>query len=113
MKPDKKALPFPTPKELGYMGNRQAVMFYWEPGGDELAIFDGQTLTVGFGNNEVFLKWFRDNGIPMSALKIGDSDTEAVNAIVYDMTKDQVMVIGREEAYTALRGLFLAEVSNG
>lgn len=99
--------PFPRPQQLGYDGARKHIAFWWETGGDELAMYDGQRLTVGFGNHWVFLDWLRAVGYP--ELNLGDSDNEALNCILVDTEKNEAYLCPLSETNRQLREKFMVE----
>ena len=104
--------PFPHPFTLGYIGNRSRVAFYWEPGGDELALFDGQFLTCGTLDNWLFIGWMRENGLLWADLQVGDSETNGVNCILVDMKTNQITVENRNETFRALRDSYIAGIDS-
>jgi len=79
-------------KKIGYDFDCSLVGIWWEPAGDELAWSDGRVTFVG-GAYRHFLQAFREKNVSMSIFKIGDSDTPAVNALLWD-DKEKVMYIG-------------------
>ena len=99
--------PFPTPVQLGYDGARRHIAFWWEPGVDELAMYDGQRLTVGFGNHWGFLDWLRAVGYP--ELELGVSENESKNCILVDTEKNEAYLCPLAETQDQLRNKFMTE----
>jgi hypothetical protein len=102
--PDRPPVSFPHPFDLGYRGSFPRIALWWERDGDELASFDGQSMTCGLLDNYLFLDWIHSLPIETrEALRIGDSENEAVNCLLVNLRTETVELQPRRETILKLR----------